>query len=187
MPNSQDSTPLSKSGIYAITCNVNGKFYIGSAVDFAHRERNHRHELERGKHHCRHLQSAWKKYGAESFEWSILELVSIKGLTKAKAKLILLAREQYFIDTLDAVRSGFNCSPNAGSQLGVKHTVKARANMVKACRLKWQDPVCRAHYKEGGRLKWQDPAFRAKQAEGWRRRKLAKRAKAKLVQLMLFD
>lgn len=54
-------------GIYKIINVVNNKFYVGSAVDFARRKRNHWNQLRKGKHHNRHLQAAWNKYGEQAF------------------------------------------------------------------------------------------------------------------------
>ena len=113
MPIPQDSTSTSQSGIYCIRCNANGKVYVGSAVNMARRWQIHRNSLNRGDHHSQHLNRAWVKYGPAMFEWSVLELVPLDGLTKAEAKLILLAREQHHIDTLGAVRHGFNIA-NSG-------------------------------------------------------------------------
>lgn len=54
-------------GIYKIINVINNKFYVGSAVDFARRKRNHWNQLRKGKHHNRHLQAAWGKYGEQAF------------------------------------------------------------------------------------------------------------------------
>lgn len=54
-------------GIYKIINVINNKFYVGSAVDFARRKRNHWNQLRNGKHHNRRLQAAWAKYGEQAF------------------------------------------------------------------------------------------------------------------------
>ena len=54
-------------GIYKIINVVNNKFYVGSAVDFARRKRSHWNTLRKGKHHNKHLQAAWAKYGEDAF------------------------------------------------------------------------------------------------------------------------
>lgn len=54
-------------GIYKIINVQNNKFYVGSAVDFARRKRNHWNQLRKNKHHNRHLQAAWNKYGEQAF------------------------------------------------------------------------------------------------------------------------
>jgi group I intron endonuclease len=60
-------------GIYAIVNIKNGKFYIGSSVHIRSRWSTHKKELTGKKHHCKHLQNAWNKYGADSFAFIILE------------------------------------------------------------------------------------------------------------------
>lgn len=59
-------------GIYMIRNRVNGKMYIGQAVDNEKRWGDHKSELRRNCHINRHLQSAWNKYGENNFEFTIL-------------------------------------------------------------------------------------------------------------------
>lgn len=59
-------------GIYMIQNKVNGKIYIGQAVDIEDRWKIHKKELRGGYHINKHLQNAWNKYGQENFEFSIL-------------------------------------------------------------------------------------------------------------------
>ena len=68
------------SGIYAIVNCVNGKRYVGSAVNFRRRLYGHRSHLRRGTHHNHHLQTAWVKYGHDAFVFFILEYVEIPML-----------------------------------------------------------------------------------------------------------
>jgi group I intron endonuclease len=62
-------------GIYKISNIINGKFYIGSSNDIKDRWREHICQLNQNKHHNKHLQRAWNKYGAENFEFNIIEYV----------------------------------------------------------------------------------------------------------------
>jgi group I intron endonuclease len=59
-------------GIYKITNNVNGNFYIGSSNDIRLRWINHKHLLRRGISPNTILQSAWNKYGEDVFQFSIV-------------------------------------------------------------------------------------------------------------------
>ncbi len=61
--------------IYKIINTVNGKFYIGSAIDTRRRFQQHKRLLIRGSHHCRHLQNAWNKYGKDVFTFNIIRIV----------------------------------------------------------------------------------------------------------------
>ncbi len=75
--------------IYTITCTVTNTTYVGSTANVRVRWGNHRSKLQRGKHENEHLQRAWNKYGADTFDWAVIE-----QLTEAK----LVEREQYWPD-----------------------------------------------------------------------------------------
>ena len=109
------------AAIYKIENRVNGKCYVGSAVDFRHRKNVHLSQLRHGKHHNIYLQRSFNKYGAECFKFEILELVD------TSEELIPL--EQHYLDTL---KPEYNISPTAGSLLGYRHTEEARRKISKA-------------------------------------------------------
>lgn len=114
------SIDLKASGIYAIR-HICGRLYVGSAVHFGKRWRRHCTDLQGGVHHSVLLQRAWDKYGAEEFEFQVLEYVSDRSE--------LLVREQFYIDSLRSCDPsfGFNISPTAGSTLGRKMSEDALA------------------------------------------------------------
>ncbi len=114
------------SAIYGIRHIASGRIYVGSAVRTNARWRHHRSQLQRGTHHSRYLQAAWNKYGAEAFEFVVLEIVPTPD--------DLLVRENEWISSSMATdrRYGFNCCPVAGSQLGMKHSDEARSKMSAA-------------------------------------------------------
>jgi group I intron endonuclease len=60
------------SGVYQIVNTVNGKRYIGSAVDLVKRWKEHLSLLRHRKHPNTHLQAAVGKYGEVVFEFKIL-------------------------------------------------------------------------------------------------------------------
>ena len=108
------------SGIYQIKNTLNGKCYIGSAVNLKKRWGEHLRALRRGGHCNQHLQAAFDKYGEGVFIFKTLERVEPE---------MLLEREQHYLDTL---KPEYNIAPIAGSPLGVRHTNEARANMSAA-------------------------------------------------------
>lgn len=113
-------------GIYVIEHVSSGRLYIGSSADLQRRKDEHYRLLRKAKHHCVHLQSAWSKYGEESFCWRVIEIVARREL--------LADREQA---ALDATVLKYNTNPKADrppSPLGRKHTIEARANMCAAQR-----------------------------------------------------
>lgn len=105
------------SGIYEILNSVNGKRYIGSAVSIANRFSVHRGALDRGRHHSRYLQSAWRKHGADNFQFRTLIVCAPRHL---------LFYEQRAID---AFSPEYNICRNAGNSLGVKWTREAKQRL----------------------------------------------------------
>ena len=59
-------------GVYVIRNTANGKCYIGSAVKFSKRWRDHRRQLTNGTHNNPKLQAAWNKYGSSAFEFEAI-------------------------------------------------------------------------------------------------------------------
>jgi group I intron endonuclease len=61
--------------IYKIINTFNGKFYVGSTTNQKVRFRQHRKLLRGNRHHCKHLQAAWNKYGEDKFIFVVIEEV----------------------------------------------------------------------------------------------------------------
>lgn len=113
-----------ESGIYKIENTVNGKVYIGSAVNFTRRFRVHKNSLTKGKHSNRHLQSSWNKYGEAKFTF-----VPILYCDKES----LLSWEQIAIDgykNLVSWQRMYNKYPTAGSALGARQTPESIAKRL---------------------------------------------------------
>lgn len=80
----------SNSGIYQIRCFVNEKIYIGSAISFHRRWKRHKRELNTNRHHNKHLQNAWNKYGEGNFGFEIIEEV--------RNRKLLFQKEQHYLN-----------------------------------------------------------------------------------------
>lgn len=108
-----------KSGIYKILNKVNGKFYIGSAIEIKKRWREHKHHLNKNAHKNPHLQAAWNKYWDISFEFIILEYVEKENLVN---------REQHWIDETNCHDRdiGYNLNKIANSMLGFRHSEETK-------------------------------------------------------------
>lgn len=117
-----------ESGIYVIRNTATGKVYVGSAVSFAKRWREHSWDLGRKTHGNQLLQRAWDKYGANGFVFEILERV--EDLPQ------LVVRESHWIQELEAAcrDKGYNLCPTAGSMLGFKFSLESRQKMSDARR-----------------------------------------------------
>ena len=106
-----------ESGIYAIINLLDGKRYIGSAVNLKRRRWDHFSDLRNGVHKNGHLQNAFNKYGEDAFCYSVLELVFDKSN--------LIEREQVWIDGYEFDEL-YNIARIAGSSLGTKHSEETR-------------------------------------------------------------
>lgn len=100
-------------GIYHIINKVNDKRYIGSTVNLSQRKNQHFYKLERNVHTNRYLQAAYNKYGEDSFEFRVIEYVSIDNLTKA---------EQYWVDYYQTSGLLYNLRKDVTNNAGVKKT-----------------------------------------------------------------
>lgn len=76
------------SGIYKIINKTTKKFYIGSAVNLHKRKVRHWGELRGFKHHNKHLQNAWKKYGEEDFIFKVVRYVAVDKLFDVETRLL---------------------------------------------------------------------------------------------------
>lgn len=104
--------------IYEFRNMVNGKRYIGSAINGQKRKREHLSLLRRDKHHSGYLQNSFNKYGESLFVFEVIEdAIPIDNLIK---------REQYWIDKL---LPEYNISKVAGSSLGIKRSDATRAKV----------------------------------------------------------
>ena len=109
------------SAIYAIVNNVTRDMYVGSAVAVNRRWNRHLHDLRKNIHACVHLQNAYCKYGADAFDWEIVQFVDDKKN--------LISREQFWIDFF---RPAYNKRKIATSCLGLTRTPEAKERMRQA-------------------------------------------------------
>jgi group I intron endonuclease len=88
-------------GIYKITNLINGKNYIGQSKRIEYRWKDHiKHsKYENGEGYNYPLYQAFRKYGLENFEFTILEECSISELDD---------KEQFYIDKYNSILQGYN-------------------------------------------------------------------------------
>lgn len=111
------------SGIYCIKNNINGKVYIGSSVNIKCRWSAHKSFLRKNKHHSAALQRAWNKYGADAFDFSIIEVVDDHEK--------IFERETFYVEQYKSAngKDGYNTLVIGGSAAGFKHTDESRKRM----------------------------------------------------------
>lgn len=128
---------VTDSVIYAIEHIVSGKRYVGSAINFKRRQALHVWALSRDRHYNPHLQHAWNKYGADAFQFLILEVIEDKS--------IIYAREQWWIDQAS---DRYNICEVAGSALGRKATEETRQKLREARKGYKHDEAARQAIKD---------------------------------------
>lgn len=115
-------------GIYLFTNLVNGKHYVGQALDLRKRLQHHINNFEHNRYSAP-LYKALEKYGLENFDLDV-----IKILTKVKDKFIpkvLDHLEVYFIDYYHSYgATGYNQTRGGdGGILGYKMTDKQKQHI----------------------------------------------------------
>jgi len=94
-------------GIYKILNKENGMFYLGRSKNIKKRWSRHKYELSNNRHHSKHLQRAWNKYGENNFVLEIIETTLEKDLIK---------KEKYYLKKLKPWKNniGYNLSKLSG-------------------------------------------------------------------------
>lgn len=113
-----------QSGVYAICNTVNGKLYVGSAKILYRRKKRNLLALRTGKHHNPNLQAEWAEFGESEFVFSIIEYVSDYSCIRD--------REQYWMDLLKVVETGYNVCPDAMSSRGLRASDYTKQKMSAA-------------------------------------------------------
>ena len=112
----------SQSGIYKWTLLELGKIYIGSAINLSNRLSNYYNKSYLNRYNSR-IYNAINCHGYEAFSLTILEYLDIFNLSKEKAQILILEREQYYLDLIFLVNEPniYNILMKAGSSLGYKY------------------------------------------------------------------
>lgn len=98
------------SGIYIITNKINNKSYVGQTNRLHRRLEEHRKALLGNRHHNRHLQSSWNKYGEDAFSFEVLFRCEEDKLNEM---------EQYAIFSLMTYDENFGYNKNYGGKNSV--------------------------------------------------------------------
>ena len=110
------------SGVYAIKCHANNKYYVGSSKNIKQRWANHRSMLECGTHVNVDMQNDYDKFGASQFEY-----IHLVECTEAEAR----KKEAEFIKIFNCEEAGYNFSKNKFSEYVEKKHIRFN-DLVKA-------------------------------------------------------
>ena len=86
-----------KTGVYKITNQINGKFYIGSSKDLSRRKKDHFRLLKKGINHSILLQRAVNKYGIDNFIFEVIVECPEELLFTIEQKLVDELKPEYNI------------------------------------------------------------------------------------------
>ncbi len=115
--------------IYQIVNKLNKATYIGSILRRKPEHRWHRHitDLKAGKHHSKHLQRAWNKYGEQAFTFEVLQQIPDTDDVIKLEQQYLDNRKMNYPSNLN-----YNVCWVAGSCVGRRWSKKARQALSKA-------------------------------------------------------
>lgn len=88
---------IKEAGIYAVTCTVNNKKYIGQSTSLRSRLYMQKYHLNKNSSHHPLLQSDWNLFKSDCFTMEVLEYTSN-----------LDEREKYWIEYYDSFSNGYN-------------------------------------------------------------------------------
>jgi hypothetical protein len=99
-------------GVYQIRNTVNGKLLVGVSVNLPAILNRHRAALRMGSHQNRELQKDWAAFGAEAFEFEVLDTLTPPERPNYKPSDDLRALEELWLDNLSPFgERGYNPEP----------------------------------------------------------------------------
>lgn len=174
--------------IYKIERLETGDTYVGSTINRTERKSQHYTRLKHNKHHSKHLQNAWNKYGADAFGFGVIEIFEARDkahrtmVETAWIRLlgtynVMLAADrqgQFTISEADkAARSEATLrkieadpeykailTARGQSLAALMRTPEYRATMAEHGQRRWQDPTERIKLRAGMAERWENPEKR---------------------------
>ena len=96
-----DYSQVCQGWIYYIKNTINGKMYIGKAVNYTQRKWQHFHREQ-----CPALKRAFNKYGIENFEME--PILTFKAINREVLDKTLCELEKHYIKKFRTYREGYN-------------------------------------------------------------------------------
>lgn len=170
-------TDVISIGIYYIKNIINNKIYVGSSIYLRRRLSLHISHLNNGKHDNLHLQNAWNFYGENLFDFGILEYCSGDEI---------LAREQYWIDELEACDPdlGYNLRKIASSNAGYRHSEESKLKVANSKRGKPRSEETKAKLRAANLGKKQSKETAEKRSHAMKGRKYSTEHRANMSAAM---
>lgn len=113
-------------GIYQIKNVITNQVYIGQSIDLEKRKKSHFRALNGGYHENSKLQNSYNKYGADAFEFSVLEsadYISPDDLSNLEIK--------HIAENLALSDKGFNLTPGGTNPPVIVYTAEMREAISK--------------------------------------------------------
>ena len=130
-------------GVYLIRCLPTAKVYVGKSQHIPRRWAKHCAALIKGVHTNPYLQRAWNKYGADAFEFHVLECVeTVELLGSSELKYVLEFR---------ALDSAYGFNPNevtADGGFQVSEETRQKMSASGKARYALNPKVCTPEEKE---------------------------------------
>ena len=99
-------------GVYRVVNRVNGKGLVGSSVNVPAMLNRHQAQLKMGAHQNRALQADWKQFGAEAFEFEVLDTLEPTDQPDYDPAGDLHALEEMWLEKLSPFEEhGYNARP----------------------------------------------------------------------------
>ena len=100
------------AGVYQIRNTANGRVLVGASVNLPAILNRHRAELRAGGHRNRELQKEWAEFGAEAFEFEVLDTLAPPERADYDPAADLRALEELWLDKLSPFgERGYNAAP----------------------------------------------------------------------------
>lgn len=128
------------------------KYYVGQTIHLVRRK--HEHKMSRSDSY---FDRAIKKYGYNSFEFSILEEIDLP--TKEEVKIKLDELEIYYINKYDSISNGYNIKPG-GSSSKSEFETSAILKMSEAAKKQWSNLEFRKERSDEMKNLWKDKDYR---------------------------
>ena len=137
-----DTTNL-KSGIYKIINKIDGKYYVGRAVNIRERWTTHKRNLVKNIHPNFYLQNAWNKYGSENFDFVVVEYLENNFNLLKEVELRYI--NKFLEDRKNGVDNCYNLSESSSGGFISEETSKKISESMKGEKNPWRG---KAHSEE---------------------------------------